>query len=215
MNEHKQRIAAAAVALIPEGITIGIGSGRTVNHFIEALSDKTHLIEGAVCASEETARRVKALNIPIVSLNAVSELPYYFDSADEINPNKQMIKGGGGAHTREKIIASVAKVFICMIEPAKQVSALGRHPIPVEVLPMARSYVGRQLYRLGASVLYREGFVSDEGNCILDVSNLKLEEPIQLEASLNQLPGLVGHGLFATCIATKVLVSDQEGVHIL
>lgn len=213
-DELKRQAAEAALKFLPEGETIGIGSGSTVYCFIEALAKVKHLVDGAVCASKESEERVKALGIPVVDLNTASDMTTYFDGADEINPGMQMIKGGGGAQTREKIIASCAQRFICLAHESKRVKALGAFPIAVEVLPIARSFVGRELYKLGANLEYREGFTTDEGNLIIDAYDLPLKEPIKLEETLNNIPGVVGHGLFAKRKADKLILAKSSGVEI-
>src|SRR3990167_5331757 len=183
---RKKAVAEAALTLIEPGIVIGVGSGSTVRYFIDALQSIKHKIEGAVASSVETANRLKAIGIPLVDLNAVSELTLYVDGADEINAAKQMIKGGGGALTREKIAATVAKQFVCIVDSSKQVDLLGTFPVAVEVIPMARSYVARQIMQLGGDPVYREGCVTDNGNVILDVYNLKILNPQLLEEQLKK-----------------------------
>jgi len=208
----KKAVAKAALKFVEEDSVVGVGSGSTVNYFIEELASIKHLIEGAVASSEETAKRLKALSIPVLDLNSLIELPVYIDGADEINQAKQMIKGGGGALTREKIIATVAKKFVCIIDASKQVDLLGEFPVAVEVLPMARSYVAREIVKLGGDPVYREGFVTDNGNVILDVFNLKFQQPAELEACLNQIVGVVENGIFANRTADVVLVGQEASV---
>lgn len=202
----KKSAAIKALDFIEPGMVIGVGTGSTVNYFIEALKSVKGKIDAAVASSVETEKRLKALSIPVVDLNSAGELPIYVDGADEINPAKQMIKGGGGALTREKIIAAVAKKFICIADSSKQVDLLGRFPVPIEVIPMARSYVARQLVKLGGDPIYREGFVTDNGNVILDVHNLKILNPIEWEEKLNNIVGIVTNGIFARRAADILLV---------
>ena len=217
MLKDTGKIAAAQAALeyIKDDMIIGVGSGSTVHHFIDALATIKGRIEGAVASSEESAKRLKALSIPIMDLNSVPEVPLYVDGADEVNLARQMIKGGGGALTREKIIATVAKKFICIVDESKVVDLLGQFPVAVEVVPMARSYVARQIVLLGGDPLYREGFVTDNGNVILDVYNLKILEPRVLEEKLKSITGVVDNGVFAKRTADVVLVGGESGVRKL
>lgn len=201
----KKEVVAKAIKYINEDVIIGVGSGTTVNFFIEALAGIKHRIEGVVPASKASEQKLKELSIPIMALTAVSELAFYFDGADEVNTQRVMIKGGGGALTREKIISNVAKTFICMVHDKKKVTRLGNYPIALEVIPMARSYVARQVVKLGGSPEYRQGFVTDNGNIILDVYDLPLERPIAMEESLKLITGVVESGLFAKRIADVVL----------
>lgn len=208
----KKAAAVAALEFIEQDMVIGVGTGSTVDYFIEALKSVKQNIEGAVASSVATANKLKALSIPVLDLNSVSELPIYVDGADEINPAMQMIKGGGGALTREKIIATVAKKFICIVDAEKQVDLLGNFPVAVEVIPMARSYVARQIVQLGGDPVYREGFVTDNGNVILDVFNLKLLNPVDMEVKLKSIVGVVESGIFAKRTANIVLVGSPAGV---
>lgn len=208
----KRNAAKAAVNFIEDDMIIGVGSGSTVNYFIDALDAVKGRLEGAVASSEETAKRLKAHNIPVLDLNSVPEVPLYIDGADEINAAKQMIKGGGGALTREKIIATVAKKFICIADETKQVDLLGEFPVAVEVIPMARSYVAREIVQMGGDPVYREGFISDNGNCILDVYNLKLLDPRDIERQLKCITGVVECGVFAFRTADVLLLGGTEGV---
>ena len=203
---RKKAVAEAALTLIEPGIVIGVGSGSTVRYFIDALQSIKHKIEGAVASSVETANRLKAIGIPLVDLNAVSELTLYVDGADEINAAKQMIKGGGGALTREKIAATVAKQFVCIVDSSKQVDLLGTFPVAVEVIPMARSLVARALVQLGGSPVYRNGFVTDNHNVILDVYHLPLVDPKRMESTLKGMVGVVESGIFAQRTADVLLV---------
>ena len=208
----KKSAAQAALSYIEHGTVLGVGSGSTVNYFIDALKSVKGKIEAAVASSNASAERLKALSIPVVDLNSVSELLLYVDGADEINPYKQMIKGGGGALTREKIVAAVAKKFICIADQSKKVDLLGTFPVAIEVIPMARSYVARQIVKLGGDPVYRQGFVTDNGNVILDVFNLKILNPIALEKELNNIVGIVASGIFAVRPADVLLLSTTQGV---
>ncbi|HLB57435.1 MAG TPA: ribose-5-phosphate isomerase RpiA, partial [Gammaproteobacteria bacterium] len=195
-EQLKKAAALAALDYMSHGIVLGVGSGSTVNYFIDGLKSVKNKIEAAVASSNATADKLKALSIPLIDLNSVSELSLYIDGADEINHAKQMIKGGGGALTREKIIAAVAKTFICIADQTKQVDLLGNFPVAIEVIPMARSYVARQIVKLGGDPVYRQGFVTDNGNVILDVYNLKILNPIEWEQKLNNIVGVVTNGIF-------------------
>jgi len=208
----KKAAAQAALEFIEDDMVIGVGSGSTVHYFIEALKSVKGRIEGAVASSVDTANRLKALSIPVLDLNSAGELPIYIDGADEINTFKQMIKGGGGALTREKIIATVAKKFICIVDESKYVDLLGDYPVAVEVIPMARSYVARQIVQLGGDPVYREGFVTDNGNVILDVFNMKLLNPKAMEDQLKSIVGVVDNGIFAHRTADVVLIGAESGV---
>lgn len=208
MDKEAEKKAAAKAALdfIKDDMVIGVGTGSTVNYFIESLKQVRSRIEGAVASSVATANKLKELSIPLLDLNSVVELPLYVDGADEVNAAKQMIKGGGGAHTREKIIATIAKKFVCIADKSKQVDLLGQFPVAVEVIPMARSYVARQIVLLGGDPVYREGFVTDNGNVILDVYNLKLLEPRMMEEKLKSILGVVESGIFAKRTADVVIL---------
>ena len=202
----KKAAAEAALDLIEDDMIIGVGSGSTVAYFIEALKKVRQKIDGAIASSVATANQLKALSIPLLDLNSVAELPLYIDGADEINSAKQMIKGGGGALTREKIIATVAKKFVCIADKSKQVDLLGAFPVAVEVIPMARSYVARQIVQMGGDPVYREGFVTDNGNVILDIYNFKLLDPTDVERKLKSIVGVVESGIFARRVADLVLL---------
>lgn len=208
----KKAAALAALQYVEDEMVIGVGTGSTVNYFIEALASVKNKIEGAVASSIATANKLKALSIPLLDLNSVYPLPLYVDGADEVNPSKQMIKGGGGALTREKILAVASKKFVCIADESKAVDLLGHFPVAVEVIPMARSYVARQIVQLGGDPVYREGFVTDNGNVILDVFNLKILEPITLEDKIKSIVGVVENGLFARRPADVVLLSTETGV---
>ncbi len=214
MNQEdlKKSVAQAALEYVEQGIVLGVGSGSTVNCFIDALKPVKHKIEAAVASSVVTEKKLKELSIPIIDLNSAGELALYIDGADEINSYKQMIKGGGGALTREKIVAAVAKRFICIVDQSKEVDLLGAFPVAVEVIPMARSYVARQLVKLGGDPVYRQGFVTDNGNVILDVFNLKLLNPGEMEDRINDITGVVMNGIFARRAADVVLVATAQGV---
>jgi ribose 5-phosphate isomerase A len=209
-DELKQQVAQAAVAYVKEGI-IGVGTGSTANFFIEELAKVKHKIEGAVASSEATAQRLRAHGIQVFDLNAVDSLDIYVDGADEITEHLHMLKGGGGALTREKIVAAVAKTFICICDETKYVPVLGKFPLPVEVLPMAKSYVARELVKLGGQPKLRD-FTTDNGNIILDVWNLKIDDPVAMEAKINQIVGVVTNGLFAARPANVLLLATADGV---
>ncbi len=211
----KKAAALAALEFIQNDMIIGVGTGSTVDHFIAALTSVKQKIEGAVASSVGTANKLKALSIPLLDLNSVDGLPLYVDGADEITSAKQMIKGGGGALTREKIIATVAKKFICIADESKLVDLLGEFPVSVEVIPMARSFVARQIVQLGGDPVYREGFVTDNGNSILDVFNLKLLEPKAMEDKLKNIVGVVENGIFARRTADVLLLGTEKGIRKL
>jgi len=211
-DELKQKVAHAALKYIKNVSIIGVGTGSTVNHFIDYLADYKGTIEGAVSSSEGSTARLKKVGIPVLDLNAVGTLDIYIDGADEINPYKQLVKGGGGALTREKIIAAASKQFVCIADGSKRVDVLGAFPLPVEVIPMARSYVARELVKLGGQPVWRENFITDNHNQILDVHNLNIQEPIKLEEIINNITGVVCVGLFAKRPADVVLVSDGEEI---
>ena len=209
----KKQVAEAALRFVPEGEIIGVGTGSTANFFIDGLATLRDRIKGAVASSDATAERLKQHGIQVFSLNDVGNLPVYVDGADEVNSHREMIKGGGGALTREKIVAAAAREFICIVDASKQVKRLGAFPLPVEVIPMARSYVARKLVALGGQPEYREGFVTDNGNIILDVHNLDITNPIELETALNNIVGVVTNGLFAKRPADVVLVGENGTVN--
>lgn len=208
----KQQAAQTALQYVEENSVIGIGTGSTVNYFIEALAQIKHLIEGAVASSVQTSERLKAARIPVLDLNAAGPLPLYVDGADEIDRHLRMIKGGGGALTREKIIAAASEKFICIADQSKLVDILGTFPLPVEVIPMARSYVGRELLKRGGQPVWRENFITDNGNLILDVYNLELLEPARFEAELSAIAGVVTVGIFAQRPADLLLLGTAQGV---
>ncbi|SNV87009.1 ribose 5-phosphate isomerase A [Legionella pneumophila] len=215
MSELKIKAAKAAIAYIEDDMVIGVGTGSTVNFFIKELAAIKHKIEACVASSKATETLLRAEGIPVIDLNSVQDLPIYVDGADEVNERGEMIKGGGGALTREKIVANVATQFICIVDESKVVKRLGEFPVAVEVIPMARSFVARQIVKLGGDPEYREGFVTDNGNIILDVFNLNFSTPMALEDSLNVIPGVVENGVFAKRLADKVLVASASGVNNL
>lgn len=208
--DQKQEAAEAALAYIAEDSIVGVGTGSTVNYFIDALATIKHKIEGTVSSSEASTERLKAHNIPVYDFNSISDLAIYIDGADQVNGQKQLIKGGGGALTREKILAAAAKRFICIVDSSKREGLFGAFPLPIEVIPMARSYVAREVVKLGGDPVYREDFTTDNGNVIIDVHNLTINQPIELERHLNDIPGVVCNGLFALRGADKVLIGSDE-----
>jgi ribose 5-phosphate isomerase A len=214
-DELKQATARAAIAHIPAGSIVGVGTGSTANFFIDELGKIKSRIEGAVASSEASAQRLTRLGIPVFELNGVDELPVYVDGADEITRHLAMIKGGGGALTREKIVAAVARKFVCIADESKLVDMLGKFPLPVEAIPMARSHVARELVRLGGQPLWRQDFVTDNGNIILDVHNLQIAVPAELETAINQIAGVVTNGLFARRGADVLLLGAANGVKTL
>lgn len=209
-DKQKEQAAVQAIDYIKDDTTIGVGTGSTVNFFIDALSHVKNRINAAVSSSLDTEKRLKALGIPVIDMNAADDISLYVDGADEVNHHKQMIKGGGGALTREKIIAAAAKQFVCIVDESKVVKKLGEFPVAIEVIPMARSYVARELVILGGSPEYREGFKTDNGNIILDLYQLNINEPIMLEEKINNITGVVCHGLFAKHRADVVLVGSDK-----
>jgi ribose 5-phosphate isomerase A len=209
-DELKKQVAESAIEYVKSGI-IGVGTGSTANYFIDALANIKHKIEGAVASSEATAERLKAHGIQVFDLNAIDGMDIYVDGADEITEHMHMLKGGGGALTREKIVAANAKDFICICDETKFVPVLGKFPLPVEVLPMARGHVARQLMKLGGKPKLRD-FTTDNGNIILDVHGLKISDPIQLENEINQIVGVVTNGLFASRPANTLLLATHDGV---
>jgi ribose-5-phosphate isomerase (EC 5.3.1.6) len=210
-DEMKQAVARAAVDYAKNGI-IGVGTGSTANHFIDALAAVKGRIDGAVASSDATAARLKSHGIPVFDLNSVGELEIYVDGADEITQHFAMTKGGGGALTREKIVAACSKQFICIADESKLVDVLGQFPLPVEVIPMARSYVAREIVKLGGQPRLREGFTTDNGNVILDVYGLSIVDPVALEGTLNEFVGVVTNGLFARRGADVLLLGTAGGV---
>ena len=208
----KQAAAKAALAHVAADGVVGVGTGSTANFFIAELGRIKHKLDGAVASSEASAQRLKQLGIPVLELNSVKDLPVYVDGADEITRHLAMIKGGGGALTREKIVAAVARKFVCIADETKLVEVLGKFPLPVEVIPMARSYVARELVKLGGQPEWRRGFTTDNGNVILDVHNLEILKPVELETTINQIAGVVTNGLFARRGADVLLLGTAGGV---
>lgn len=213
-DEMKKAAAWAALNYVEENTIVGVGTGSTVNHFIDALGSIKDQIKGAVSSSEASTEKLKALGIEVFELNDVSELAVYVDGADEINSTNEMIKGGGAALTREKIVAAVAKKFVCIVDNTKHVETLGAFPLPVEVIPMARSYVARELLKLGGDPVYRQGVITDNGNVILDVHGLEISAAKALEEKINQIVGVVTNGLFAARGADVVITGTPEGPKI-
>lgn len=214
-DEKKQLVAKAAIEYVEPNTIVGIGTGSTANYFIDELAKIKHQIDGAVASSEASAERLKSHGIQVLDLNYAGELSVYVDGADESNHYLHLIKGGGGALTREKIVAAASKQFICIADDSKLVDKLGEFPLPVEVVPMARSYVARQLVKMGGQPLWREGFVTDNGNIILDVYNLDISEPVKTEQAINQIAGVVTNGLFAQRPADVLLLGGDDGVRTL
>jgi ribose 5-phosphate isomerase A len=209
-DDLKKQAAEAALDYVESGV-IGVGTGSTVNHFIDALASVKHRIEGAVSSSEVSTERLKHHGIPVFDLNAAGELALYVDGADESNGRLELIKGGGGALTREKIVAAASRRFVCIADEGKLVEVLGRFPLPVEVIPMARSYVARELVQLGGTPVWREGFVTDNGNLILDVQNLEITDPKGLEQRINNIAGVVTVGIFALRPADVLILGSAQG----
>ena len=211
-DEMKKAAALAAVEHVQSGWVVGIGTGSTANHFVDALAKIKGKIDGAVASSNATAERLKKHGIAVLDLNATGDLPLYVDGADEATKHRQLIKGGGGALTREKIVAAASKTFICIADDSKLVDVLGKFPLPVEVIPMARSLVARKIVELGGDPVWRQGFITDNGNVILDVHNLNILDPVALEEKLDRLAGVVTNGLFARRPADLLLFGGSQGV---
>lgn len=210
MSAAKQRAAEKAMDYVEDGMIVGVGTGSTVAYFIDALAAWKDRIAGAVSSSEQSTAQLQAHGIEVLDLNAAGTLSLYVDGADECDPHKRLIKGGGAALTREKIIAEASERFVCIIDPSKQVDVLGRFPLPVEVIPMARSLVARRLVHLtGGQPVWRDGVVTDNGNLILDVHNLRIVDPVALEQAINQIPGVISVGLFARRPADVVIVGGE------
>ncbi len=214
-DEQKRAVAEAALDFIETDMVVGVGTGSTANYFIDGLAKIKHKIDGAVASSKASADRLRGHGIPVLELNATGDLPLYVDGADETTRHLHLIKGGGGALTREKIVAEASAKFICLVDQTKLVDVLGAFPLPLEVIPMARSMVARRLVKLGGQPELRQGFVTDNGNEILDVHNLKILNPAELETTLNQLPGIVTNGLFALRPADVLLMGTDSGVEQL
>lgn len=211
----KRAAAEAAIAHLPEAGIVGVGTGSTANFFIEALGRMAQRFAGAVASSEATAHRLRAVGIEVLDLNSIDELPVYVDGADEVTRRMHMTKGGGGALTREKIVAQVARKFVCIADASKLVETLGRFPLPVEVIPMAQGLVAREMVKLGGAPKLREGFVTDNRNIILDVHGLDIANPAELEAGINQIPGVVACGLFARRAADVLILGTAQGVETI
>jgi len=210
MSEAKRLAGEKAIEYVEDGMVVGVGTGSTVAYFIDALARIRHRIEGAVSSSEQSTARLRRHGIEVLELNDAGPLPLYVDGADECDPHKRLIKGGGAALTREKIIAQASERFVCIIDPAKRVDILGRFPLPVEVIPMARSLVAREIVALtGGQPVWREGVTTDNGNWVLDVHGLSITDPVALETALNQMPGVVSVGLFARRPADLVIVGGE------
>jgi ribose 5-phosphate isomerase A len=214
-EEMKQQAAQAAIEHLPDGGVIGIGTGSTVNHFIDAFAAVKGRFDGAVSSSEASTERLKKHHVPVMELNAAGTLDVYVDGADEANRQLQLIKGGGGALTREKIIAAASRRFVCIADESKLVAVLGGFPLPVEVIPMARSYVARELVALGGNPVWRENYVTDNGNLILDVHGLEIMEPMKMEAQINQIAGVVTVGIFAHRPADVLILGTAEGPKVI
>ena len=213
--EKKRRAAEAALVYIEAGMVLGVGTGSTVVQLIEALKDRKIQLEGAVSSSRQTSQALKAARIPELDLNSAGDLRLYIDGADEATADGALIKGGGAALTREKIVAAASAKFVCIIDDTKLVKELGKFPLPVEVIPMARSYVARQLVKMGGQPVWRAGVVTDNGNAILDVHNLRLNDPVAFESAVNQIPGVVTVGLFALRRADILIVAGDDAVKTL
>ena len=210
MSEAKRLAGEKAIDYVQDGMIVGVGTGSTVAFFIDALGRIRDRIAGAVSSSEQSSARLKALGIEVLDANAAGPLQLYVDGADECDPHKRLIKGGGAALTREKIIAEASERFVCIVDPSKQVPVLGRFPLPVEVIPMARSLVARELLRMtGGQPVWREGVTTDNGNVVLDLHNLAITDPVAMEAAINQIPGVVSVGLFARRPADVVIVGGE------
>jgi ribose 5-phosphate isomerase A len=214
-DEQKKAVARAAIAYVVDNAWIGVGSGSTANFFIDELAKVKHRIKGAVASSVKAAERLKGYRIDVEELNNVDDIPVYIDGADEVTEHGAMIKGGGGALTREKIVAAVARKFVCIVDRTKLVDVLGRFPLPVEVIPMARSYVARELVKLGGRPALRTGFATDNGNVILDVHGLSIANPADLERTIDQIVGVVSVGVFAKRGADVILLGGADGVRTL
>lgn len=214
-DDLKKSVARAAIDYVTAGTIVGVGTGSTANYFIDELAKIKHKIDGTVASSVASAKRLEGHGIRVFDLNAVDEIALYVDGADEANKHLHLVKGGGGALTREKIVAAVARKFVCIADESKLVDVLGKFPLPVEVIPMARSYVAREIVKLGGQPVYREGFVTDNGNVILDVRNLSIVDPPALEQTLNNITGVVTNGLFARRAANVLLLGTANGVKTL
>ena len=217
MNQDEKKYEAAKSALnyIESGQVVGIGSGSTVNSLISQLDKIKSKIDGAISSSEYTTKLLKEKNIRILNLSEVGRIPLYIDGADESNSNRQLIKGGGGALTREKIVAYASDTFICMIDDSKFVKSLGNFPLPIEVIKMSQSLIAREMVKLGGRPVLRENFITDNGNIILDIHNLQISEPLKLEQAINNMPGVVANGIFAMRPANKLIIANNNGIDLL
>ena len=211
-DRKKKNAAKIAIDYVKNNSVIGVGTGTTINFFIEELGKNKGLIDGAISTSVVTEKLLREQHIPVLPLNSVIDLPIYIDGADEVTHNKHLIKGGGGALTQEKIVAAVSKQFVCIIDDSKLVPLLGGFPLPVEVIPMAQSYVAREIAKLGGQPELRQDFLTDNGNIILDIHNLKIENPSELENQLNQITGVVTNGLFAKRPADTLIIATDDGI---
>ena len=211
-QEQKRQVAEAALEWVRDGSVLGVGTGSTVNCFIEALGESRIRLEAAVSSSEATTALLQGIGVDVVDLNQAGTLDLYVDGADEFDPHRRLIKGGGGALTREKIVAGASRKFVCIVDESKKVGVLGRFPLPVEVIPMARSLVARQIVAMGGQPELRQGFTSDNGNLVLDVHNMDLIDPVDIEKRLNNIPGMVCNGLFALRPADVILMASPQGV---
>lgn len=214
-DEQKKQVAEAALEYVEAGSVVGVGTGSTANCFIDGLAKMKGKIDGTVASSEASAERLRSHGIAVLELNSVDEIPLYVDGADETNQYRHLIKGGGGALTREKIVAAASRIFVCIADESKLVDVLGDFPLPIEVIPMARSYVAREIVKMGGQPILREGFITDNGNEILDVRNFKITNAVELEQQLNNLAGVVTNGLFAQRPADVVLLGTAQGVRKL
>jgi ribose 5-phosphate isomerase A len=214
-DEQKRRAAVAALAYIKDGITLGVGTGSTVDIFIDELPAHARRLTSVVSSSNRSTQRLESLGIEVVPLSAVGDIDLYVDGADEATKHLHLIKGGGGALTREKVLAGASRRFVCVVDSSKLVGTLGAFPLPVEVIPMARSFVARQMIKAGGQPIWRQDFVTDNGNEILDVHNLRIANPLEMETRFNQVPGVVTVGLFAHRAADVLLVGDESGVRVL
>jgi ribose 5-phosphate isomerase A len=214
-DEMKKAAAEAALEYVEDGMIVGVGTGSTANHFIDLLAGMKNRIEGAVASSEASAQRLRGHGIQVMDLNSTGTLPLYVDGADEATEHLHLIKGGGGALTREKIVAAASETFVCIADESKRVDVLGAFPLPVEVIPMARSYVAREILKLGGQPELRQGFTTDNGNIILDVHNLRIANPVEMETTLNQIAGVVTVGIFARRPADVLLLAGPDGVRTL
>jgi len=214
-DANKQRAALAALPYIKDGIVLGVGTGSTVDIFIDALPQYAAKLTAVVSSSERSTRKLEALGIPVVALAEVADIDLYVDGADEATKHLHLVKGGGGALTREKILAGASRRFVCVVDDSKLVGTLGRFPLPIEVIPMAQNFVGRQMIKAGGQPIWRQDFVTDNGNHILDVHNLKIANPLEMETRFNQIPGVVTVGLFAHRRADVLLVGSDSGVKVL